>query len=178
MPLIPPTTAPPLPPAHALPVTPLHPITRDTGLVIGIAAVSHSGRVRDAAVMAALGWVPGDRIAVDLSPNVILLRRDRASTHQIDGRGLVYLPAGSRALLGIADNARLVLVAVPANDLLAVYPCAAVSALLAATRTELNTMSPPQPTPTRRPRPRSAPSHASATTATHLPLAAIQPDTP
>jgi hypothetical protein len=144
-PLIPPTSAPAPTAPQTLPLIPLPRTTHNSGLVIGIASVSHSGRVRDIAVMSALGWVPGDRIAVDLTADALLLRRDAAAAHRVDDRGLVFLPAGSRTLLGIADNTRVVLVAIPAKDLLAVYPCTVVTALLATLHTELTT---PNPDPT------------------------------
>jgi hypothetical protein len=174
-PLIPPTSAPALTAPQTLPLIPLPRTAHDSGLVIGIASVSHSGRVRDIAVMSALGWVPGDRIAVDLTTDALLLRRDAAAAHQVDDRGLVFLPAGSRTLLGIADNTRVVLVAIPAKDLLAVYPCTVVTALLATLHTELTTPTQTQPAtpPTRRALPRPA---TADTTATCLPVVAIQRD--
>src|SRR5947199_10326542 len=43
-------------PAPSLPALP-----HKTSLVLGLATVDHSGRVRDRLVLAALGWRPGDR---------------------------------------------------------------------------------------------------------------------
>jgi hypothetical protein len=179
-PLIPPTSAPAPTAPQTLPLNPLQRTTHNSGLVIGIASVSHSGRVRDIAVMSALGWVPGDRITVDLTPDALLLRRDAAAAHQVDDRGLVFLAAGPRTLLGIADNTRVVLVAIPAKDLLAVYPCTVVTALLATLHTELTTPTQTQPAtpPTRRALPRPASPATADTTATCLPLVAIQRDAP
>lgn len=43
----------------SLPVPPLTELPARE-LVLGMAAVDHSGRVRDRLVLAALGWMPGD----------------------------------------------------------------------------------------------------------------------
>ena len=49
----------------------------------------------------------------------------------INTRGQIFLPAGTRALLRIADNDRVMLVAAPRQSLLIVHSCAVISTLLA-----------------------------------------------
>jgi hypothetical protein len=56
-PLIPPDTVAPLP-HQPLPLPALPTIAGDTGLMIGVAAVSHSGRIRHQVLLDALGWSP------------------------------------------------------------------------------------------------------------------------
>lgn len=112
-------------------MSPLPSVVGSAGLLIGVAAISHSGRVRDQALLEALGWAPGDRIVVDPQNSVIILRRYRTGAFKINRRRQVFLPAGARKLLNIADNARVVLVAVPAWDTLLVYPVTVVAQLLA-----------------------------------------------
>lgn len=149
--------------------------------MIGIAAVSHSGRVRDSAVMSALGWMPGDRIAVNPTADAVLLRRDPAAQHHMDDRGLVFLPATARAQLSIDANDRVVLVATRASNLLTVYPCTIVTSLLATIHTELATppgQSPHTTTSTRRRLPRPAQPITAAAADTRLPVVVIQPDRP
>ncbi|NKQ59388.1 AbrB/MazE/SpoVT family DNA-binding domain-containing protein [Amycolatopsis sp. K13G38] len=112
-------------------MSPLPSAVASDRMLIGVAAISHSGRVRDHALIEALGWAPRDRIVVDPRNSVIILRRHNTGVSEINRRGQVFLPAGARKLLGIADNARVVLVAVTAWDTLLVYPATVVAQLLA-----------------------------------------------
>jgi hypothetical protein len=130
-PLILPDTVEPEP-VRPLPMPTLPTRQPDTKLLIGVAAVSHSGRVRDQALFDALGWIPGDRVRLELVDSLILIRRTPIGTHQVNSRGQVFLPAGLRGLLGIADNDRLVLAAVPSSDLLIVHSCRVAGAALHA----------------------------------------------
>jgi hypothetical protein len=99
--------------------------------MIGVAAVSHSGRVRDQVLLDALGWSPGDRLRLTVLDSTLLLHRHPEGTQVINTRGQVFLPASTRALLRIADNDRVALVAAPRQGLLMVHPCAVIGALLA-----------------------------------------------
>jgi AbrB family looped-hinge helix DNA binding protein len=79
----------------------------------------------------ALGWSPGDRLSLDLLDSTIVLRRTPTGPHHVNGRGQIFLPAGIRALLGIADNDRVVLIAAPAADTLIVHPAGVILSLIA-----------------------------------------------
>lgn len=129
-PLIPPSLPRP-DPVEPLPVAPLPTVPGRVDLLLGVAAVSHSGRVRDQPLLDALGWTAGDLIAVEIRDSTLLLRRDPAGPYRINARGQVFLPAGARTLLGITANSRVALVAIPARNLLLVHPCVVVTALLA-----------------------------------------------
>jgi hypothetical protein len=63
--------------------------------------------------------------------STLLLHRHPDGAQVINTQGQVFLPAGTRALLRIADNDRVVLVAAPRQGLLMVHPCAVIGALLA-----------------------------------------------
>jgi hypothetical protein len=127
--IVPPETAPHLAgEVLTLPTLPEPP--PDTPLVLGLATVDHSGRIRDRLVLAALAWGPGDRTSTTVRRNVLLLRRTDSGV-AIDARGRVFLPAGARALLGIDVDERVTLVAIPQKALLAVHPARVVTALLA-----------------------------------------------
>jgi hypothetical protein len=97
-PLIPPDTV-AREPIPTLPVPALPTIRHATDLLIGVAAVSHSGRVRDQALLDALSWAPGDRHSVDLLDSTILVRRTPTGPYSINTRGQVFLPTGLRDLL-------------------------------------------------------------------------------
>ena len=105
-------------------------------LVLGMAAVDHSGRVRDRLVLAALGWQPGDPTDVTVRPRALVLRRVTNGGVPIDARGRVFLPAGARALFGVTVDERVLLAADPGRGLLIVYPVRVVAALLASPSSE------------------------------------------
>lgn len=95
-----------------------------------MAAVDHSGRVRDRLVLAALGWEPGDHTDVTMGPRALVLRRATDGGVPIDARGRVFLPAGAWTLLAIAVDERVLLAADPRRGRMIVYPVPVVAALL------------------------------------------------
>jgi bifunctional DNA-binding transcriptional regulator/antitoxin component of YhaV-PrlF toxin-antitoxin module len=106
-------------------------VPADAGLLLGVAAVSHSGRVRDRVLINALGWQPGDRLRLDITNTAIMIRRDPQGRFSLNDRAQIFLPAGARAHFRIADNQRVTLLADPTHDLLSIYPCAVAAAVLA-----------------------------------------------
>lgn len=163
------------------------PVTH-AGVLIGVAAVSHSGRVRDLPLLDALGWAPGDRTTTDLQDGTILLHRHPTGPHRINNRREAFLPAGARALLGIAANTRVLLAADPAHDVLAIYPCTLVASLLTDHQNTHRTRSPEHEPTTHRPhhpasRPNTKPMQTDATEPARtpvgrLPVVSIRGDRP
>jgi bifunctional DNA-binding transcriptional regulator/antitoxin component of YhaV-PrlF toxin-antitoxin module len=100
--------------------------------LLGVAAVDHSGRVRDQLLITALGWQVGDRTDVEVLPDAVVIRRSPRGRFHVDSRGHVFLPAATRTLLGVAVGGRVVLLAVLDRDLLMIHPPSVVTALLAA----------------------------------------------
>ena len=127
--IVPPETVPHTA-SEVLPLPTLPELPPATTLVLGLATVDHSGRVRDRTVMDALRWGPGDRTSTAVRGNCLLLRRAETGV-AIDARGRVFLPTGARALLGVHVDERVTLVADPQDDLLIVHPARVVTALLA-----------------------------------------------
>jgi hypothetical protein len=101
-------------------------------LLLGTAVVDRSGRVRDRALLTALGWAEGTRLEIRIAPGTAVLGRSADGAFQIDGRDQVVLPAATRALLGITTGQRVVLVALTDADLLLVHPVAVAAAWIAA----------------------------------------------
>lgn len=97
---------------------------------VGMAAVDHSGRLRDQALLAVLGWQPGDRLVIGAYAQMAVLSRDVAGPFVIDSRGQVFLPASIRTLFRVGTGDRVVLVAVPEFGVLMVHPVAVVAQLL------------------------------------------------
>lgn len=108
----------------------------DKSVVLGLAAVDHSGRVRDRVVLAALRWGPGDRINTSVRENSLLLRRAESGV-SIDARGRVFLPLAARSLLGIAVDERVVLVGAPQQQRLIMYPTGVFTTLLVEAELEV-----------------------------------------
>lgn len=131
MPLfVPPEPAPP--PTVGAPLPVLSEPQVSDGLQLGMARIDHSGRFGDRQLIGALGWQPGDQIAVEVLPGAAVLRRGPHGRFQVDSRGHVFLPTATRIVLGVPMGGRVVLLAVPDRDLLMIHPPQVVSALLAA----------------------------------------------
>jgi hypothetical protein len=99
-------------------------------LVVGVAAVDRSGRVRDRALITALGWSAGDRLHCEVHPTALLLTVSSDGLHSIDGRDQVFIPVGARAMFGISAGDRVVLVAVPESGTLLVHPSSVIQDVL------------------------------------------------
>lgn len=186
-PLLPPTVAPPPPTPQLLPMPTLPRTLTHGGVLIGV-AVSHSGRVRDLTLLDALGWAPGDRTTTDIQDGAILLQRHPTGPHRINNRREAFLPAGARALLGIAANTRVLLAADPTRDILAIYPDTLVAAILTDHQNTHRTRSQGHEPTAHRPdhpafRPDTQPMQTDATEPARtlvgrLPVVSIRGDTP
>jgi hypothetical protein len=101
------------------------------GLLLGVAAIDHSGRFGDRLLITELGWQPGDQIDVEVLPGAAVLRRSPHGRFQVDSRGHVFLSTAIRTVLGVPVGGRVVLLAVPERNLLMIHPPQVVGALLA-----------------------------------------------
>jgi hypothetical protein len=99
-------------------------------LLVGVAVVDRSGRVRDRVLITALGWTSGDRLHCDVRPTALVLTLSPHGQHSIDGRDQVFIPAGARAVFGIGAGDRVLLVAVPESGTLIVHPSSVIQDVL------------------------------------------------
>jgi hypothetical protein len=132
--LIPPDRCRSTPPV-TLPVAALPSVRPPTaaGFVLDIARMDASGRFTCAALLRELGWLPGRPVALTTLPDAVVVSADdRQAATTVGKRGELALPAASRASTGLHHDARIVLVAVPARDLLIVHPPTLLAGLLAA----------------------------------------------
>ncbi|XVV00749.1 hypothetical protein ACQPW3_25375 [Actinosynnema sp. CA-248983] len=83
----------------------------DTDLRLAITRVDHSGRVGDRWLIDALGWRPGDRHEVAVTPDGAVVSVALEGSYHVNTRRHVFLPAAVRQGLGVAANDRVVLVA-------------------------------------------------------------------
>ncbi|TNC19423.1 hypothetical protein [Amycolatopsis alkalitolerans] len=100
-------------------------------MVVGMARVDRTGRVRERSVFDALGWRPGQRLWLESRGEVIVLVADPTGHHRVDTRGAVTLPAAARQMCGIDRGPALVLTGIPREHTLLVYAAATLTRLLA-----------------------------------------------
>lgn len=127
--LIPPDL-PPLSRGRSLPAAPLATPadTERDPVVLGVAAVDGSGRLRERAVLAALGWGHGDALDIHLAGNIAVLHATSHGHLHVDARDQIALPGGCRAMLGITPGDRVVLAALVTRKIALVCPMAIAAA--------------------------------------------------
>jgi hypothetical protein len=114
---------------RVLPLAPLATI-RDCGTVYGVAAVDSRGRIADHHVMTALGWSAGTRLDIQESGGLVLVRANRQGVFSVTSQGHLRLPVTVRQWCRLTPGDRVMLAADPAEGLLAVYPPAALDAMI------------------------------------------------
>jgi hypothetical protein len=97
-----------------------------TDVVYGLGRIDASGRVADRAVTAALGWSGGDRLTLTAEAGVVIARRDPGGLVTMPSRPYVVIPAALRSRCGLHAGDRVLLAAIPAEDILAAYPLAII----------------------------------------------------
>ena len=78
----------------------------------------------------ALGWRPGDRYTVRLRGDALVVTADPTGAYAVSGCGRVHLPADLRHACAIAPGDRALLAAEPTDNVLVVYPPAALDAMI------------------------------------------------
>ena len=101
-------------------------------VVYGTGRIDASGRVTDHVVTCALGWREGDRLTLTASPGVVTARRDPRGMIIMPARACLAIPAVLRRRCGLRAGDRVLLAAVPGQDILAAYSFAVVDRALRA----------------------------------------------
>jgi hypothetical protein len=115
-------------PVAAVPVIPAAPAE----VVYGFGRIDASGRVADRAITGALGWRPGDRLALAADAGVVIARRDPGGMVTMPSRPYIVIPAALRRRCGLRAGDRVLLAVFPALDALAAYSFAVVDQALRA----------------------------------------------
>ena len=102
------------------------------GVVYGTGRIDASGRVPDQAVTCALGWREGDRLTLTASPGVVTACRDPRGMVSVPARACLAIPAVLRRRCGLRAGDRVLLAAVPGQDILAAYSFAVVDRAIRA----------------------------------------------
>jgi hypothetical protein len=101
-------------------------------VVYGFGRIDASGRVADRAITSALGWRPGDRLALAAEAGVVTARRDPGGMVPMPSRPYLVIPAALRRRCGLRAGDRVLLAVFPAQDALAAYSFAVVDQALRA----------------------------------------------
>jgi AbrB family looped-hinge helix DNA binding protein len=80
--------------------------------------------VADRAVIRALGWRGGDRLTLTAEAGVVSARRDPGGMVTVPARAYIAIPAALRRRCGLEPGDRVLLAAVPGDDVLAAYSLA------------------------------------------------------
>jgi hypothetical protein len=115
-------------PVAAVPEVPVVP----DDVAYGFGRMDEWGRVADRAMIAALGWQPGDRLTLTAAAGVITARRDPGGLVTMPAKPYLVIPAALRRRCGLRPGDRVLLAAFPARDALAAYSFAVVDQALRA----------------------------------------------
>ena len=102
------------------------------GVVYGIGRIDASGRIADRAITSALGWCGGDRLTLTADAGVVIARRDQGGMVTLPGRAHIAIPAALRHRCGLRPGDRLLLAAVPGDDMLTAHSFAVVDQAIRA----------------------------------------------
>jgi hypothetical protein len=100
------------------------------GVVYGTGRIDASGRVTDQAISCALGCREGDRLTLTASPGVVTARRYRAGMITVLSCACIAIPAVLRRRCGLRAGDRVLLAAIPGQDMLAACSFAVVGQAL------------------------------------------------
>jgi hypothetical protein len=101
-------------------------------VVYGIGRIDASGRIADRTVTSALGWRGGDRLTLTAEAGVVTARRDPGGMITLPNRAYIAIPAALRHRCGLRPGNRVLLAAVPGDDMLSAYSLAVVDQAIRA----------------------------------------------
>ncbi|MEV0701019.1 AbrB/MazE/SpoVT family DNA-binding domain-containing protein [Saccharopolyspora sp. NPDC050389] len=96
-----------------------------------MAAVDARGRVADQAVLSALGWTPGTRLAIHETHGLLIIRTDPHGVFSITKQGHLRIPAPVRHCCGLWPGDRVLLAGEPSHGVLTVHPPTALDDMIA-----------------------------------------------
>ncbi|MBE1491012.1 hypothetical protein [Plantactinospora soyae] len=123
-----PAAPPPTAPVPTLPTPP--PLDGADATLFDVARPDAAGRVTARGLVRALRWPPGHRLRVDVTDSTVLITSAPDGIHMVGTREELPLPAAARHLTGITPGETVLLVALPAHDLLLVHPSNTITRLL------------------------------------------------
>ncbi|MEU1955650.1 hypothetical protein [Nocardia rhamnosiphila] len=138
--LYPETTPTPTPVSDSLVTEFAFPDTFDdhvpTDLYCSVTAMDNRGRLAARATVRELNWQPGQTVSMTLKQGVIVIRR-APQGRQLPASGFVVLPSRTRHRCGLYPGDRVLVVASPSAEILAVLPPRILAAAVQAHCPEL-----------------------------------------
>jgi len=101
-------------------------------VVYGLGRIDASGRVAGRPVLTALGWRNGDRLTLTAEAGVVAAWRDPGGMITLSARPYLVIPAALRRRCGLRAGDRVLLAALPREDLLAAWPLGVVDQAIRA----------------------------------------------
>lgn len=101
-------------------------------VLYGFGRIDMAARVADRAVISALGWRQGDRLTLTAKAGVVTARRDPAGLITMTAKPYIVIPAALRRRCVLRPGDRVLVAAVPADDMLAAYSLAVVDQTIRA----------------------------------------------
>ena len=119
-------------PAFRRPPLPLMALSekRAGSAVYGLSTLATGGRIADRAIMAALGWEPGQRLEIRASRGLIAVFADAGGIFRVTTLRFLHLPVAARRWCELAEGDRVFLAAYPAGGLLVVHPPGSLDAVV------------------------------------------------
>lgn len=101
-------------------------------VIYGLGRIDASGRVADRTVTQALGWHPGDRLTLTAAAGVVTAHRDPGGMVTMPAKPYIVIPAALRRRCGLRPGDRVLLAALPCENVLAAYSLAVVDQAIRA----------------------------------------------
>ena len=117
-------------PVSPLPLTGLHQLPRDASMLYDIGCVDGSGRVASNDVINALGWQPGSKLDVILTPHTIVIRAAPGGQFRVPHRPCIIIPSHARRPHDITPGDHVLIAAAPDYGLVIVYPLSALDEMI------------------------------------------------
>ncbi len=106
------------------------PDPQTASMAFDITIVDATGRIFTRSIIGSLGWVPGQRLAIQAAAGLIIAVADPAGSRALTAHGNLTLPVGLRSLCGLETGVRVLLAADPRRRRLLVYPPGLLDQLL------------------------------------------------
>jgi hypothetical protein len=113
-----------------LPIAQLAASRRDGSLLYGMNRIDSSGRISDQALLRAVSWTPGDRLAAHVAPGTIVFQPQATGSLTVGKPWRLPIPAAARQHLGITSGSKVLVAAIPAHRLIIVYPLSTLDYLI------------------------------------------------
>ncbi|MFD9735687.1 hypothetical protein [Umezawaea sp. NPDC059074] len=127
------TTAEALPPRQGgMPVATLLGQVEESSVHYVVTTIDNKGRLADQSPLRALGWLPEAAISIAAARGAMVLVTRNNGPDTVTRQGHLRLPAPVRHSCRIKTGARLLVAALPEQDMLLIYPSSTVDAALLA----------------------------------------------